>query len=79
MNPPAQPVAANMDLDDIIGDEVAVTDGLSQEEVLAMLREAEESGMCEQSLDEIFIELFEKNFGRKPTLDERSPQRTGQA
>ncbi len=77
MNPPAQPVAANMDLDDIIGDEVAVTDGLSQEEVLAMLREAEESGMCEQSFEEIYDELFEKHFGREKLIDTRQARQKG--
>lgn len=46
--------------------------GYSAAELEELLREGEESGICEQSLDEIFIELFEKHFGRKPTLEERS-------
>lgn len=54
-----------------VGDE-NVLGGYSEEELVAMLAESEESGICEQSLDEIFEDLFLKHFGRKPTREERS-------
>lgn len=46
--------------------------GYTAAELEELLREGEESGICEQPFEEIFDELFEKHFGRKPTLEERS-------
>lgn len=67
MDPLAKPKSADMafEEDDFLG-------GYTAAELEELLREGEESGMSERSVDEIFSELFEKHFGRKPTLEERS-------
>lgn len=49
--------------------------GYTAAELEELLREGEESGICEQSFEEIFDELFEKHFGKEALIEARKARR----
>ncbi len=56
-------------------DDDDVLNGYTPAELTELLREGEESGICEKSFEEIFDELFEKHFGKEALIEARKARR----
>lgn len=76
MDPQARHSLGNDDIDRVDAEDV-LPEGYTAEELLVLLQESEDSGLCELSFEEIFDQIFEKHFGKEALIEAREARKKG--